>query len=54
MIRGAPPSTGTADATLKDRDAFEMDVTVTEGKKTYRTMQTGRRVPDCPQGSSLP
>jgi hypothetical protein len=41
VIRGAPPSTGIADVTLKDGEAFEMEVTVTERKKTYRMIQSG-------------
>jgi len=52
IIRGAPPSTGTADVTLKDGTAFQMEVTVTERKKTYRLTQSGHRVADCPKDSS--
>jgi hypothetical protein len=54
VIRGAPPSNSSADVTLKDGDAFEMEVTVSKGKKTYRIIQSGRRVSDCPKAPPLP
>jgi hypothetical protein len=48
VIRGGIPSNGTMEVTMHGEDAFEMEGTVTEGKKTYHLKQLGHRLSDCP------
>jgi hypothetical protein len=38
--------------TTKNKDEFEMDVTVREGTKVYRGKESGRRVADCPSAKT--
>jgi hypothetical protein len=53
IVRGfTRPSHGETDVTIHGPEAFEMNGTVREGKKTYRVSQVGRRLSDCPAGPS--
>jgi hypothetical protein len=49
IVRGlAAPSHAETEVTMHGPEAFEMEGTVREGKKTYRVAQVGRRLSDCP------
>jgi len=52
IVRGlARPSHGETEVTVHEPEAFELNGTVREGKKTYGVTEVGRRISDCTSGS---